>query len=253
MKSTVVEVGYRVVLGSIMVASVARAQVGRSISVTGQAEVRVAPSLVNMVFGVETLNRSLSAAKQENDRRVQAVMAAIQALGVPQKDIQTDYIQVQPRYQDTDAGTVLRHYTVRKTVVVALRDVSKFERCMGAALETGANHILGVQFLTSELKKYRDEARSRAIQAAREKAEALARELNLRVGRALSIHDNGWGGPWHYYNNSWDGWRSGGSGAFQVSVQGNAGGGGDLLGEAIALGQISISASISVSFELEAP
>ena len=36
----------------------------------------------------------------------------------------------------------------------------------------------------------------------------------------------------------------------QVSVQG-VGGSGDLLGEAIALGQIGISASVSVSFELE--
>jgi len=42
----------------------------RTISVSGSAEVRVTPSLVNLVVGVETRNRSLAAAKAENDRRI---------------------------------------------------------------------------------------------------------------------------------------------------------------------------------------
>ena len=54
----------------------------RTISVSGSAEVRVTPSLVNLVVGVETRNRSLAAAKAENDRRIQAIVRSMQALGV---------------------------------------------------------------------------------------------------------------------------------------------------------------------------
>jgi uncharacterized protein YggE len=226
------------------------AQPGRTISVTGQAEVRVTPSLVNLVVGVETLNRSLPAAKAENDRRVAAVVQAMRALGVAPKDIQTDYIQVQPEYVSrNDTITILRTYTVRKTVAVTLHDVTKFEQALSTALQSGANHVLNVQFQTSELRKHRDEARVRAVQAAREKAELLARELNARVGKVVTIGEYAMSGPWLSYGNTWGGGRYDGAGMNQVSVQ--AGGNNELLGDTIALGQIGISASVSVSFELE--
>jgi len=131
----------------------------RSIAVSGQAEVRVTPSIVNLVLGVETLRRSLPAAKAENDRRVEAVVKSLQGLGVDAKDIQTDYIHVEPDYfTRDDTITILRRYTVRKTVAVTLRDVTKFERVLGGALQSGATHVLNVQFLTDDLRKH---ARSR--------------------------------------------------------------------------------------------
>ena len=235
---------------TIPAAASAQAEKARTISVTGQAEVRVTPSTANIVFGVETLNKVLATAKDENDRRVQAVMQATRTLGVAPKDIQTDYIQVEPRYDDLTSGTVLRHYTVRKTIAVTLNNVSKFEQCLSGALQAGASHIIGVQFLTTELRKYRDEARARAIQAAREKAVALARELNARVGKVISIQEYGAGGPWHSYNSGWWGGRFTGSGMNQVSVQGGSGAN-EPSGDAISLGQIGISASVNVSFELE--
>lgn len=222
----------------------------RSISVSGQAEVRVTPSTVNIIFGVETRTKDLPSAKDENDRRVQAVVQSIRTLGVAAKDIQTDFIQVEPRYDESNAGIVLRSYIVRKTISVTLTDVSKFERTLSDALQAGASHVIGVQFLTSELRKHRDEARARAIQAAREKAVALARELNARVGKVVTIQEYGGGMPWHSYNNAWAGVRFGGAGMNQVSVQGG-GNAGEPSGDAIALGQIGISASVSVSFELE--
>jgi uncharacterized protein len=223
----------------------------RTISVSGSAEVRVTPSLVNLVVGVETRNRSLAAAKAENDRRIQAVVRSMRALGVDAKDIQTDFIQVHPEYTTRDDTIiVLRHYMVRKTAAITLKDVTKFERALSDALQAGANHVINVQFLTSDLRKHRDDARARAIAAAREKAEALAREMNARVGKVISINEGGWGGPWHSYGMSWDGMRYGGPGANQVSVQVN-GGSGEPLGEAISLGQIGVTASVSVSFELE--
>jgi len=222
----------------------------RTISVSGSAEVRVTPSLANLVVGVETRNRSLSAAKAENDRRVQAIVRSMQALGVETKDIQTDYVQVNPDYTTRDDTLiVLRHYMVRKTVAITLKDVTKFERALSEALQSGANHVINVQFLTSDLRKHRDDARARAITAAREKAEALAREMNARVGKVISINEGGWGGPSNSYGMSWDGMRYG-PGANQVSVQVD-GGSGELLGGTIALGQIGVTASVSVSFELE--
>lgn len=249
MRTNVVVAGL-VLFATLPAATPAPAQAApRSISVTGQAEVRVVPSQANVVFGVETLNKVLASATEENDRRVRAIVQSLATLGIAAKDVQTDFIQVEPRYDDVGANTVLRHYVVRKTIAVTIRDISVFERSLSAALQAGATHINSVQFLTTDLRKYRDEARARAIQAARQKAVALAGELNARVGKVITIQEYGSGAPWNSYNNVWGG-RFGGAGANQVSVQ-SADNAGDTLGEAIALGQIGITASVSVSFELE--
>jgi uncharacterized protein len=245
---SVVRAAYTLLL-TIPASASAQAPTARTISVTGQAEVKVTPSMANIVFGVETLNKVLATAKDENDRRVQAVLQATRSLGVAPKDIQTDFFQVEPRYDDVGSATLLRHYTVRKTIAVVLNDVSKFEQCLSGALQAGASHVIGVQFLTTELRTHRDEARARAIQAAREKAVALARELNARVGKVVSIQEYGAGVPWHSYNGMWYGGRYG-SGANQVSVQ-SGGGAAEPSGDAISLGQISVTASVNVSFELE--
>ena len=141
---SVVRATYALLL-TIPVAASAQADKARTISVTGQAEVKVTPSMANIVFGVETLNKVLATAKEENDRRVQAVLQATRSLGVAAKDIQTDFFQVEPRYDDVGSTTVLRHYTVRKTIAVMLDDVSKFERCLSGALQAGASHVIGVQ------------------------------------------------------------------------------------------------------------
>jgi uncharacterized protein len=250
MTASAITVSCAVLLASLPTWTAAQIPQPRTIAVTGQAEVRVAPSQVNIIFGVETRNKALPAAKQENDRRVQAVVQSTRTVGVAAKDIQTDYIQVEPNYDEVNHAPILEYYIVRKTVSVTLTDVSKFEDLLSGALQAGASHVIGVQFLNTELRKHRDEARARAIQAAREKAVALARELNARVGKVISINEYGSGAPWHSYNNTWSGTRYGGPGMNQVSVQAGPNSG-DLVGDAIALGQIGITASVSVSFELE--
>ena len=114
-------------------------------------------------------------------------------------------------------------------------------------LQAGATYIHGVDFRTTELRKYRDQARALAIKAAREKAEALARELGQQVGAPLHINEEQSG--WYSWYGSWWGGRYGNV-ATQNVVQ-NAGGqawGGE---GTIAPGQISVTARVAVEFELQ--
>jgi hypothetical protein len=82
---------------------------------------------------------------------------------------------------------------VRKTLIITLNDITKFDDVLSGALLAGANYVHGIEFRTTELRKYRDQARAMAIKAAREKADALAAELGLEVTKALSISESGVG------------------------------------------------------------
>ena len=99
---------------------------------------------------------------------------------IDEGDIQTDSIHVEMAYDSHD-GTVVDYYQVTKSVQVFLRDVSKFEPLLTGVLRAGANHIYDVQFSTSELRKYRDQARALAVKAAIEKANDLASAAGLKV------------------------------------------------------------------------
>src|SRR5258708_5572458 len=167
-----------------------KAQAATTISVTGDAQVNVVPDEVIITLGIETSDKVLKTAKSENDQRVGQVIATIKDLGVPAEKIQTDYINIEPRYGDSYRQQDFVGYFVRKNLVVTLTDLTKFEDLLTGVLDAGANYLEGVQFRTTELRKYRDQARTLAIQAAKEKADALAGDIVYKVGKALSINED---------------------------------------------------------------
>jgi uncharacterized protein YggE len=218
----------------------------RLVTVNGDAEVKVAPDEVIITLGVETWNEDLSIAKNENNQAVAKILETARNKGVEEKHVQTDHISIEPRYRDQWERRTFIGYFVRKTVVVTLRDVSKFEPLVSSFLDAGANYVHGIQFRTTELRKHRDKARSLAIKAASEKAEALAGELGQKVGLPHSIRE-GFSNWWY-----WSGWGSRYGGGMMQNVAQQAGGGGASGGEgSIAPGQISVTANVTVSFELE--
>jgi uncharacterized protein YggE len=130
---------------------------------------------------------------------------------------------------------------MRKTVVVTLKDISKFEDVLSAVKHGSANSIEDVSFRSSEMRKYRDQARTMGIRAAREKAEMLTHEIGQKIGKAVTISEEDTGG-----------WRSQNSFANvsqNISQSGN-GGGESSADSTVSPGKIAIKAKISVSFEL---
>jgi uncharacterized protein YggE len=219
----------------------------RQISVTGEAQVRVAPDEVVLVLGVETWDKDLLTAKWQNDERIKKLLGLGKTFGIDVKYIQTDQINIEPRYRNEYENRELVAYFVQKTVVFTLKDTSKFEGLLTAVLEAGTTHVHDVQFRTTELRKYRDQARSLAIKAAREKAVALTQELGEKVGEPMTISEGqiGW---WSWYNSGW----SRGGGPMTQNVIQEVGPGPSLSEDgSIALGQISVNASVSVSFALD--
>lgn len=216
----------------------------RTISVTGDAEVKVAPDEVILILGVETSDRNLQTARRQNDDRVKRVLALTKDFGIDPKYVQTDQMSVDPRYKSSYyIDSDFLGYFVRKTVVITLKDISKFEDLYSAMLTAGANHVQGVQFRTTELRKYRDQARAMAIQAAQEKASAMAGGLAQKIGEPQSIQEN--------YSNwySWYDSRWGGSMTQNVTQNVSSA----PIGEqgTFAPGQISVSARVTVVFGMQ--
>jgi hypothetical protein len=217
----------------------------RSISVTGDADVKVVPDEVVLFLSVETWDKDLSAAKAQNDDRVKKVLTLTRDFGIESKYVQTDQISVEPRYEDGYAKRNFVGFFVRKSIVITLKDVDKFEDLLTGVLGAGATYIQGIQYRTTELRMYRDQARALALKAAKEKAIAMAKELGQKVGRVTLIHED-YSNWWSPYSSRW-----GGGSMAQNVVQNASASASSSDDSPIALGKITVNARVSVTFELE--
>ena len=225
------------------------------ISLSGSAEVKVAPDEIMLNVAVETRSETLEPARLENDQKIAAALAFLKQSKIKDKEVQTDYINIQPDYNYNNSSSASHvkpvAYIVRKNIEIRLTDVANFQNILTGLLTNGVNYVNGVDFRTTQLRKYRDQARAMAIRAAKEKAAALTSELGAKLGKVTSInaYDNsGYSGNYWGMNRGFNGYNNG---AQNQSVAGGVGGTSDAAEDTFAVGQISVSATVNVSFLIE--
>jgi uncharacterized protein YggE len=221
---------------------------GRSVSVSGTAVINVTPDRALIQLGVQSNGLTPSAVEAANTAATRQVINRLKELGVETKDIATDWYVIEPIYDDYNSLTI-EGYRIHNIVAVTLRDVSQASRVIAASLEAGANQVIHVELYTSELRRYRDQAREMAMKAANEKAQALAGAAGASAGCVLNISENSW--------SSYNGWWYGGnnSNLWTQNVMQNAAptGGEGMTNEdgPVSLGQISVRAEVNATYSLK--
>ena len=221
------------------------------ITVNGEAVVKVQPDQIIITFGIETWDKNILTAKKENNEIMNRAVTLIKESGIKDKNIQTDYLSIEPRYDDNYDKKNFIGYFVRNTFVVTIAEPDKVENLVTGVLESGVNYIHNIKFQTTEFKKYREQARELALNAAKEKAEKMAGALGQLLGDPIQINEGYGGSNWWYYS-SWNGWGYGSrSNYMSQNVMQNIDDGTGEISETIALGKISIKANVNVVFELK--
>ncbi len=172
-----------------------------TIDVSGKAEVFVAPDEVVFSLDVSNIDMNLQKAKEANDETVSKVLMLTKKYSIEPKDVKTDYISFDKKYEyyrdednkifDEDGDEIsqkkFKGYEISKTVIVTLRDISKFERFFSEVLNVGITEINSVRFQTSKLRELKDKARELAMKAAYEKAKAMTGAIGQTIGKAISV------------------------------------------------------------------
>jgi uncharacterized protein len=225
------------------------------VSTVGSAEIRVVPDLADLVFQVEVRNANLSKARKDQAERATKVLAALRSAGVAERDLQTSQVDIVPHYDNREneaaapfgpegrrpqESPTARFYSVSQYISCTLRDVRKIPSVTADAVLAGVTGTQGATLRSTELRKYRDQARANAVKAAKEKAVALAGELGAKVGRPYSISENS-----YYEGNR----MLNSAPVYQGSAA--APGGSDSAESTFVPGTISVGANVSVSFLLE--
>jgi uncharacterized protein len=204
------------------------------VRVVGTSEVKVVPDRAVIEVGVEKQDPSASAAKHAEDAASRRILTTLRGNGIDEKDIQTTFLSLQPQSY-TRKGVKVSYFVAAQTLTITVRDLPRLDTLLEALIKAGGNRIDSIGYETSDLRKYRDQARDLAVKAAKEKAGALAKALGQDIGKAQSIEEI----PESQYAYSTA------NSLYEYDKRTRS------PGPSVAVGQKSISASVMVSFELD--
>jgi len=157
------------------------------INVSGEGKVKVTPDEAVVTVGVTNVGANANDVKKENDKAVEAIIKYLKSINMPAKDYQTRNVYLHRNY---DYDKKKYSFTANQTIVIHLKDLSKYDAMMMGLVDAGAPDIQGVEFRTSKLAQYESEARTKAVQEARSKANDYAAALGQKAGKALVVNDN---------------------------------------------------------------
>jgi uncharacterized protein len=167
-------------------------RIDKLVTVSGEGSASAVPDNAVIRLGVSSQGKTARAASDANAKEMTVVLAAIKDSGVADRDIQTTSLSLQPQYEPNKTGAPrLIGFQANNQVTVKIRDIANLPAVLDRAIAAGANEMSGIEFVVSEHTKLLDKARTAAIADARRKAELYANAAGMKVGRVMSISEEG--------------------------------------------------------------
>ena len=171
-------------------------QPSAGISVVGEGIVLAQPNVARITLGAEVFDQSLTNAQTEAARRMDAVVARLKADGIADDEIRTVSFNITPQYDQRGEQNqpVLRGYQVQNLVAVRSTNVAGLGPLLDNAVSAGATRIFGISFESDTMEALKNQARDQAMQNATSKAQQLARDAGVSLGRPTSVDESDTGG-----------------------------------------------------------
>jgi uncharacterized protein YggE len=204
------------------------------INVSGEGKIKVVPDQATILATVETKGNNAKDVKKQNDIQMEAVLKLVKSMNLAPSDYKTKRVSLNPQY---DYEKKKHSYNATQTIEILLKDLSKYDELMEGLVDQGINRIDNVTFQSSKLAQYQSDARKLAMKEAKLKAEDYVSVLGQKVGVGFTITDN----TQTFYPQP----------VYAMKTMAMDGVAGAPPTETLAVGEIEIIASVSVSFKLE--
>lgn len=163
----------------------------QTMRISASGKVTAVPDLAIVTLGVESQGTDAVDVKNKNNQKMNQIINFIKQQGVDEKDLQTTGFYASPRYNYVNGQNNLIGYQASQSVTIKIKGIDKsqaqLEKILDGAVNNGANDVQGVvlSFLDTDVLK--QSARKQAIEKAKQKAEELADESGLRLGRVINV------------------------------------------------------------------
>ncbi len=206
----------------------------RRINVDATGTVQVAPDMATITLGVTNQDAEASVAMKATSDAVAQVLSRLGDMGIEDRDVQTRDLSLSPvwsnRNQQSGQPPEITGFVASNRVFVRVRDLSQLGQIMDAVIQGGANDFGGLSFGLQDPKPIEVQARAQAVGEATAKAEQLAQAANVTLGPVQTISERGSG--------------------VRPMAEMRALSASDAGGVPVAGGEISVSVSVSMEFEI---
>ncbi len=156
-----------------------------TITVTATGSVDATPDVARITLAIETEGASATAAQKANGKPTSAVIDCLTSNGVDKAQIQTTYTDLSPVWDDE--GNETDRYQMRTVLEVKGLPLEGLNELMEACAEAGATEISGPDYYVSSYDELYEQALTKAVEASKPKAEALAEASGVTLGSVVSV------------------------------------------------------------------
>ncbi|MET7983428.1 MULTISPECIES: SIMPL domain-containing protein [unclassified Streptomyces] len=159
------------------------------LSVFGAGSVRAEPQLVRVRLAVDLLESSPDEAFRKAGTAVSGLREAVRRHGIPDASVSGSKLKLNSEYDGYGAGRKFLGYRCQASYTIETEAVDDLQQLIVDAVDAGANRVDDVTFDVLDKPAMRDEARRRAVAAARRKAEVYAQAAGVSLGTVLHVQD----------------------------------------------------------------
>jgi uncharacterized protein YggE len=162
--------------------------------VNGEGKSKATPDVVLLSLGIEAESKTVARAQQDAAQAMDAVMKALKADGVADKDIQTQRFSIAPVTQwiDDQQRQIITGYRVTNVVIAKIRQIDKAGPVIDDVAGAGGNltRIDNIGFSVDDPTPNYNEARAKAIQDAIDKAKQMANAADVKLGKLIYMSES---------------------------------------------------------------
>lgn len=176
------------------------------ISTQGHAEIEVKPDSLALTVAVNTKNPQMTFARDENNRKMAAIVKALESLKIKGLELETKGINVHPVFEDyrKDHLRKVIGYEVNNTLEVSVKRAQTLNletigsQLIDTALNTGASNVSHLSFFLDDIASAQSKSLALAVQNARLNADVMARTAGVEIVGVYAIS----GSPQQHSRNS---------------------------------------------------
>jgi uncharacterized protein YggE len=173
----------------------ARQKQASTVTVSGVGTVSVAPDMVSMTVSMSNVAKTTREAQEAVGRLTAQVLAILKEAGIEDKDIQTASLRFNPEYDWRNNRRILVGQSTEQSIAFAVRgigeDAEKAPRLIDRLSGIDGITMNQMDFGTSDNTPHFVRSRELAFEKARQKAEQYASLAGMKVGRVLSVSEDG--------------------------------------------------------------
>ncbi len=170
-----------------------REKTEKTVRVSGTGIVAGDPDAVVLSIGVSVERDSVKQARTEAAEAMAGVIESLKGNGLLDPDIQTQHFSIHQRFDYINGRREFQGYSVTNTVSATIRDLDDVGNVIDDAAEAGGDlvEIHSIRFTIEDPTKLKMQARIAAMQDAEAKANTLATEGGVTLGKPISISESG--------------------------------------------------------------